>query len=189
MPDAMTHPSLQELSDFGLGRLSAEAATTIAGHLETCPACQQAVAELPPDSFLGKVQAAKPGQSSMPQGRSTARADAVDWSNATAVPPEGLPPELAGYSKYHFVRELGRGGMGVVYLAEQTLMKRRVAIKVINPGVLAHPSALPRFQAEVQAAATLDHPNIVRAHDAEQVGGLHLLVMEFVEGTNLADLV
>src|SRR5579871_6675571 len=185
MRDATTHPSVQELSDFGLGRLPEAAAATVADHLETCPACQKAVADLPPDSFLGKVRASRPNPASVAAGRpETAHAP-----DSAAAPPEGLPPELASYAKYRFLRELGRGGMGVVYLAEQTLMKRRVAIKVINPGVLAHPSALPRFHAEVQAAATLDHPNIVRAFDAEQVGGLHLLVMEFVEGTNLADLV
>jgi serine/threonine protein kinase/Leucine-rich repeat (LRR) protein len=182
MPDATTHPSVQELSDFGLGRLPEAAAATVAEHLETCPACQKAVAELAPDSFLGKVRASRPNPASVPGGYQATPTE-------TAAPPEGLPPDLANYPKYRFLRELGRGGMGVVYLAEQTLMKRRVAIKVINPGVLAHPSALPRFQAEVQAAATLDHANIVRAHDAEQVGGLHLLVMEFVDGTNLADLV
>ncbi len=185
MRDATTHPSVQELSDFGLGRLPEAAAATVADHLETCPACQKAVADLPPDSFLGKVRASRPNPASVAAGRpETAHAP-----DSAAAPPEGLPPELASYAKYRFLRELGRGGMGVVYLAEQTLMKRRVAIKVINPGVLAHPSALPRFHAEVQAAATLDHPNIVRAFDAEQVGSLHLLVMEFVEGTNLADLV
>ena len=182
MPDAIMHPSLQELSDFGLGRLPEAAAATVAEHLETCATCQKAVAELPPDSFLGKVRASRPNPASIPAGQQAAPAKMT-------VPPEGLPPELANYPKYRFVRELGRGGMGVVYLAEQTLMDRRVAVKVINPGVLDHPDALPRFHAEVRAAAKLDHPNIVRAYDAEQVGGLHLLVMEFVEGTNLADLV
>jgi len=100
-----------------------------------------------------------------------------------------LPPELVNHPRYRIVRELGRGGMGTVYEAVQILMDRPVAIKVLNPSVLAHPDALPRFQAEVKAAAKLDHPNIVRAHDADQVGPLHLLVMEFVEGMNLADLV
>jgi WD40 repeat protein len=79
--------------------------------------------------------------------------------------------------------------MGVVYQAVQTLMDRDVAIKVMNPDVLRHPDALPRFRAEVMAAARLDHPNIVRAHDAEQVGNLHLLVMEFIEGHSLAQFV
>ena len=72
--------------------------------------------------------------------------------------------------------------MGIVYQAVQTLMDRTVAIKVINPSLLEHPDALARFQGEVKAAAKLDHPNIVRAYDADQVGKLHLLVMEFVAG-------
>jgi serine/threonine protein kinase/tetratricopeptide (TPR) repeat protein len=113
----------------------------------------------------------------------------VEKASTPSTPPKDLPPELANYSKYRFLRELGRGGMGVVYQAEQTVMGRTVAVKVINPSVLDHPDALPRFQGEVIAAAKLDHPNIVRAYDAEQVGSMHLLVMEYVEGASLADLV
>jgi serine/threonine protein kinase len=79
--------------------------------------------------------------------------------------------------------------MGVVYQAVQPLMGRTVAIKVLNPSVLEHPDALPRFLAEVKAAARLDHRHIVRAYDAEQVGNLHLLVMEFVEGCSLDEFV
>jgi serine/threonine protein kinase len=108
---------------------------------------------------------------------------------APSSAPADLPPELAGYTKFRFERELGRGGMGILYQAVQTLMDRPVAIKVLNPSLLEHPDALARFQAEVRAAARLDHPNIVRAYDAEQVGNLHLLVMEFVQGWNLAEVV
>jgi serine/threonine protein kinase len=188
MPNAVIHPSAQELTAFALGKLPETAATAVAGHLEKCPSCRQAVESLPADSFVGKVRAAKPSVSSLP-----ARAGGVPnvpaIVNAPAIPPKDLPPDLARYAKYRFVRELGRGGMGVVYQAEQTVMGRTVAVKVINPSVLAHPDALPRFQGEVKAAAKLDHPNIVRAHDAEQVGSMHLLVMEYVEGTSLAELV
>jgi hypothetical protein len=188
MPNAVIHPSAQELTAFALGKLPETAASTIAGHLEKCPSCRKAVENLPADSFVGKVRAAKPDASSLP-----ARAGGVPnvpaIVNGPAIPPKDLPPDLARYAKYRFVRELGRGGMGVVYQAEQTVMGRTVAVKVINPSVLDHPDALPRFQGEVKAAAKLDHPNIVRAHDAEQVGSMHLLVMEFVEGTSLAELV
>jgi hypothetical protein len=78
--------------------------------------------------------------------------------------------------------------MGVVYLAEHRLMDRRVAVKVLDPGLFAQPEAVSRFHAEVKAAARLDHPNIVRAYDAEQAGRLHLLVMECVPGVSLAHL-
>jgi serine/threonine protein kinase len=145
------------------------------------------VENLPPDSFPGKVRTAKPAASvaSAPSPAATS----APKKPVVAAPLENLPPELAALAKYRFIRELGRGGMGVVYQAEQTLMGRAVAVKVINPSVLAHPDALPRFHAEVKAAARLDHANIVRAHDAQQVGSLHLLVMEYVEGVSLAELV
>jgi tRNA A-37 threonylcarbamoyl transferase component Bud32 len=100
----------------------------------------------------------------------------------TAAP---VPPELANHPRYRILRQLGKGGMGVVYEAEQTLMGRRVAIKVISKALLDHPDTLERFRREVRAAAQLAHPNIVAAYDAEQAGDLHMLVMEFVEGQSL----
>jgi hypothetical protein len=78
--------------------------------------------------------------------------------------------------------------MGVIYLAEHRVMEKSVALKVISPAVLDNPEALARFQGEVKAAGRLDHPNIARAYDADQAGDLHFLVMEFVEGANLAQV-
>jgi serine/threonine protein kinase len=191
MPEAVIHPSPQELSAFSLGRLSDEATAAIASHLEECTACRRAVENSGPDSFVSKVRAAKPGGSSLPPGASPPLTGGASRGakNEAAPPPENLPPELANHPRYRILRELGRGGMGVVYQAVQTLMDRTVAVKVISPSVLEHRDALARFQAEVKAAAKLDHANIVRAYDADQVGGLHLLVMEFVQGMSLADLV
>jgi tRNA A-37 threonylcarbamoyl transferase component Bud32 len=104
-------------------------------------------------------------------------------------PSAEVPPELASHAKLTILRELGRGGMGVVYLARQTVMDRQVVIKVINEAVLDNPDTLERFRREVRAAAKLSHPNIVIAHDPEQAGNLHLLVMEYVEGKDLARMV
>src|SRR5262249_5573427 len=145
------------------------------------------VAALPPDSFLGKVRAAKPGSSSLPPSRPGAAGSVPDQSAPTAPPPD-VPPELANYPKFRIVRELGRGGMGVIYLAEHRLMDKPVPLKVISAAMLDHPDALARFQAEVKAAGRLDHQNIARAYDADQAGPLHFLVMEFVEGQSLAQL-
>jgi formylglycine-generating enzyme required for sulfatase activity len=78
--------------------------------------------------------------------------------------------------------------MGVVYQARQTVMDRQIVIKVISKSLLEHPDALERFRREVLAAAKLSHPNIVTAYDAEQAGDLHMLVMEFVAGQNLAEV-
>lgn len=96
-----------------------------------------------------------------------------------------IPPELVDHPRYRVLGMVGTGGMGTVYQAQHLLMDRLVAIKVIRKSFLEHPGAVERFQREVKAAARLAHPNIVMAYDAEQAGDLHLLVMEFIDGTNL----
>jgi hypothetical protein len=176
MPEVSTHPTAQALAQFGHGKLPEAQAAAVAAHLETCADCRQVVAGLPPDSFLGKVRAAVPGDLSLPSGPSPARLTAA------------VPPELANHPKFRIVRELGKGGMGVIYLAQHRVLDKPVALKVISPAVLDNPDALARFQAEARAAGKLDHPNIARAFDADQAGDLHFLVMEYVEGLSLAQL-
>lgn len=99
------------------------------------------------------------------------------------------PPELVNHPRYRILRLLGVGGMGTVYQAEHRVMERCVALKVIRTDLTSNASAVDRFRREVKAAAKLNHPNIVDAFDAEQVGNLHLLVMEYVEGSDLARVV
>jgi serine/threonine protein kinase len=91
--------------------------------------------------------------------------------------------------KYKILQRLGSGGMGTVFLAEHRLMKRLVAIKVLPRSRSADSSALERFYRETKAIAALDHPNVVRAYDLDQEGDLHFLVMEYVDGVSLQDLV
>ena len=98
-----------------------------------------------------------------------------------------VPPELVDHPRYrNIVRLLGQGGMGAVYLAEHRVMERPVALKVMRGELLRNDAAVDRFRREVRTAAQLSHPNIVTAYDAEQVGALHFLVMEYVEGVDLA---
>jgi serine/threonine protein kinase len=102
---------------------------------------------------------------------------------------------LAGKSKalaldeYVILDRIGAGGMGQVYKAQHTQMKRVVAVKILPPSALNDATSVQRFQREVQAAARLLHPNIVTAFDAGQARGQHYLVMEYVEGEDLAQLV
>jgi hypothetical protein len=96
-----------------------------------------------------------------------------------------VPPALAHHPRYRIVEVLGSGGMGTVYKAEHQLMERPVALKVIRADLTRDPAAVERFRREVRAAARLAHRNIVTAHDADEAGGTHFLVMEFVEGTSL----
>lgn len=90
---------------------------------------------------------------------------------------------------YKLLDHLGTGGMSSVYLAEHVLMGHRVAIKVLPQHRLEDSSYLARFHREARACAKLDHPNIVRAFDVDNEGKVHYLVMEYVPGQNLQDIV
>ena len=91
--------------------------------------------------------------------------------------------------KYKLLGLLGTGGMSSVYLAEHVLMQRLVAIKVLPKDRVEDTSYLARFHREAQAAASLDHRNIVRAYDVDSEGNIHYLVMEYVEGRDLQQIV
>jgi WD40 repeat protein/serine/threonine protein kinase len=176
------HPTAQQLALFGHGKLPSDLTATVAAHLEACPDCRRAVAELPADSFLGKVRAAHPEAATLPPDERLRE----DAGGGAAL--GDMPPELASHPKFRIVRRLGKGGMGVIYLAEHRVLQKPFALKVINPALLDNPDVLARFNAEARAAAQLDHPNIARCHDADQAGELHFLVMEYVEGMSLAQV-
>lgn len=91
--------------------------------------------------------------------------------------------------KYKLLDHLGTGGMSSVYLGEHVLMQRRVAIKVLPKHRVSDSSYLQRFHREAQAAAALDHRNIVRAYDVDNDGDVHYLIMEFVAGRDLQAIV
>jgi serine/threonine protein kinase len=89
---------------------------------------------------------------------------------------------------YQILDTLGEGGMGVVLKAQHIRMERMVALKVLRSRAVQSTTGVQRFQKEVRAAARLSHPNIVTAYDADEVGGVHFLVMEYVNGASLAEL-
>lgn len=99
-------------------------------------------------------------------------------------PPDGC---LAGQQLGDFalISELGRGGMGVVYVAVQTSLGRRVALKVLNPGLRLTPRAVARFRREAAAAAKLHHSNIVPVYATGEEGGVHFYAMELIDGLGL----
>ncbi|MCI0455856.1 MAG: serine/threonine protein kinase [Gemmataceae bacterium] len=104
----------------------------------------------------------------------------------------GLHPGLAGggdrLGDYRLLRELGRGGMGVVYEAEQLSLGRRVALKVLPHAAALDPRQLQRFKNEAHALASLHHANIVPVHSVGCVDGVHYYVMQLIEGAPLDDL-
>ena len=104
-------------------------------------------------------------------------------NDAVGLP--GLAPALDG--RYRLERELGRGGMGVVYLARELNLDRAVALKVLPPDLATLPELRERFLREARTAALLSHPNIVPIHHASEAGGFAFFAMGFVDGENLAE--
>src|SRR5262249_31088739 len=80
--------------------------------------------------------------------------------------------------KYKVLERIGSGGMGTVYLCEHLMVGRKVAVKVLPTSQSHNPVSLGRFYREARAAGVLDHPNLVKAHDVDEDGGLHYLVMD-----------
>lgn len=91
--------------------------------------------------------------------------------------------------KYKLLGHIGTGGMSSVYLGEHVLMRRQRAIKVLPKGRVGDSSYLERFHREAQATASLEHPNVVRAYDVDNEGDTHYLVMEYVKGQDLQNIV
>jgi len=174
-----SHPGKEQLQAFALGRLDEATSQAIEEHLAGCAACLSAVEASPGDPFVRLVQAArvpKPNDSTLDEYSGPQRASTEP------------PAELANHPRYWVVRYVGSGGMGTVFAAEDLLMNRPVALKIVNPRLLDRPAAVERFGREVRAAAQLIHPNVVTALDAGQVGNVHFLIMEYVDGKSLDQL-
>jgi serine/threonine-protein kinase len=91
--------------------------------------------------------------------------------------------------RFAIERELGEGGMAAVYLAHEVALDRKVAIKVMSPGILMEKGMLDRFRQEAVTIAALKHPNIITVHSVEHHNQLHFFVLDYVDGGSLADVV
>jgi serine/threonine protein kinase len=192
-------PDRAELLALHAGRLPPLRLEAVAGHLHVCLSCSSVADELhdstqPPLPGLVGAHPLRPlSEAEVRRAVAIAeRAGGLPADAAEAAPVEQLAPggTLCGeLGQYQLLEALGSGGMGQVFKARHRLMDRTVALKVIHPRYLRHPAAARRFRQEIRALARLDHPNIVRAYDAYQARDLHVLVMEYVRGTDLARLV
>jgi hypothetical protein len=182
---AVVPPGAAELQAYSLGKCDRHRAAEIEAFLTGGPDCHSILEAAADDDLVrhlrgaGKLPALdRPGRPPPPTPGPAEAADTDPDGGADAA-------ALRDHPRYRLIRKLGQGGMGAVYLAEHRLMRRLVALKVLRAGCLGSPRHVARFRQEVEAAARLSHPHIVTAHDADEAGGTHFLVMEYVEGQSL----
>jgi serine/threonine protein kinase len=189
-----THPSADTLQAFGLGKLTDSLLVdTVLRHVESCPECREKGTAICGDSFVQGLRRARENSDAPIPTRQLSDIGQVmksaDYALTTQPEVLDLPPELRDHPQYEIQGELGRGGMGVVYLAKNKLMERLEVLKVVNKSMLNRPGALERFLREIRSAAQLNHPNVVSAYNAMQLGELLVFAMEYVPGEDLAHVV
>jgi hypothetical protein len=144
------------------------------------------------DAFQARHPEIAPVLAECLDGLELMRGGAVEVSPATAPAAtsagSGVEPGTF-LGDFHIRREIGRGGMGVVYEAEQVSLDRRVALKVLPLAATLNAKQLQRFQNEAQAAACLHHPHIVPVYAVGCERGVHFYVMQLIDGQSLADLI
>jgi serine/threonine protein kinase len=204
-------PSRERLFAYLVGGVEADEAEELIAHASGCFACQATLAALEDseDTLIGQLRrpAQEHGCLQEPECREAlARAEALaeagrgaaeagrgkDEGGSGRPPPDpqaGSPPSIGQLGEYRLLGKLGQGGMGTVYKARHTELDRVVALKVLPMGRLGDDRAVARFRREMQALGRLDHPHIVRALDAREIQGTRFLVMEYLDGLDLSELV
>ncbi len=149
---------------------------------EPMPKCPQCGAPLPPNAPAGLCPNCLMALN--------LKTETVLSGDAARPPSRRCRPRLSRriFPQLEILECLGRGGMGVVYKARQKSLNRLVALKLLAPERASDPQFAARFAKEAQALAALNHPNIVTIHDFGQAGGFYFLLMEFVDGVTLRQL-
>jgi eukaryotic-like serine/threonine-protein kinase len=168
-------PDPARLTDYALQRLPEDEALAVKKHLQECGNCRIAVDslhcqrdELPPHTQASAADDTGKGKQAEP---------AADLS---------VHEDLG---EYRLLEKLGEGGMGAVYKALHTRLEKVVALKMLSKKVDDAEWLVKRFEREMKAIGRVTHPNIVQAYDAREIGGTRFLVMEYVDGLNLDEIV
>ncbi len=193
-------PDAEQLRDYILGKLPEDVAQETERHLQACQACEATAVglETQVDSLIEEIRQPPSDDPYLAEPQcqaAVARAKLLAGKLVGGQPkdpapsqPAAQPDSLGRLGEYELLAKLGEGGMGAVYKARQTRLQKIVALKVLPKQRTADPRAVARFEQEMVAVGQLTHPNIVQAHDARDIEGTTVLVMEFVDGKDLSEL-
>lgn len=188
------------LRDFVDGKLDSTMQSKVAAFIDKHPKLQAQVEAMSGDGFLNRVRAAHTSNKSnsvalqSPESvASTAESVLPPKSNPGMQPVSAesfdIPTELKNIGGYEILKELGRGGMGVVYLAKNSQMDRLEVLKVLNDRFVSVPEAKERFMREISSVAKLNHSSIVTAYSVLPLPNLLVFAMEYVQGTDLSKFI
>ncbi|NUQ64799.1 MAG: protein kinase [Pirellulales bacterium] len=188
------HPSRDELAGYALGTLDGPRAESVAEHLENCRDCEATIGRLESasDTMLSKLRLGPPDDPyAREEGCRRLVVEAARLKTGRSEAPSAEATDVDKYrpqhlGEYQLLEKLGQGGMGVVYKARHTRLKRIVALKILPKEKTEDSRAVTRFEREMEAIGRLDHPHIVRAYDARDIEGTTVLVMEHVDGLNIS---
>ena len=193
--------SSEELSQYALGTLDEDCALRLEAHLDLCPACVETIQQLESQTdsftrilrnrqavdgleFLNEHAFRKSLESLSRIGGDLGGLRRADRHHLASVSRSPQPGDKLG--QYTLLEVVGKGGMGLIYRARQEKLDKIVALKVLSAARVHDRQTEQRFQREMKAAGQIEHPNVVRAVDANVADGVHFLVMEFVDGVDLS---
>ncbi len=194
-------PDKETLFGYVVGTITEDVAEAVAQHLLACRVCEQTIEALEglSDTVVSALRQAAPRDAyaeepacqQVLQQLQALRVFVPDIDSPLATASRAPQPSRshARLGDYELLKTLGQGGMGTVYQAQHVRLKRVVALKVLPQNRLGNTDAVARFEREIEAVGRLDHPHIVRALDAREVDGIRFLVMEHVDGLDLAEVV
>jgi serine/threonine protein kinase len=192
------HPDASILELFASGRLRTSEMQRVGEHLAECSVCMDVLEQLPEDPLVGALREHGERDDGSPHGSDAgakrAERPAHAESTRTLEPVEEEKAERWGpgpmdHPRYKLKTLLGHGGMGLIYLADDWEENRAVVLKFLREDLLDRPRLVERFRREAAAAILLKHRNIVEAYNVEPFGRWPALVMEYVQGTDLARLI
>jgi hypothetical protein len=205
---AIPCPSPRELQRLVLGQVSGAQMQALEEQVAGCLPCSEALTRLAGEDALvdarraraavieeadrglvqdliGRLKALPPTLSGAAETPTQAPAEGPAPQPHDFLAPARGPGEIGRHGPYRVLRVVGRGGMGVVFEAEDSVLRRKVALKVLLDSRYADPHYVARFQGEAAAVVRLRHPNIVQIYEVGNIRGRPYLALEFIEGGNL----